>query len=1264
MLGGLFLGGLVAGASALAQDAPALLRGGPPDGSLAAGIQQVALSPDEARRMHAESILDLVLEEGHYWIDARQPAKALDSIQRALAIQPGNGDALAMLGIIQVDGGDLDSARNTLDRLVRAGGSADQVGRLRAALRFGPVDPQGLAEARRLAGSGNMLAAMLRYRDLFHNGDPPPGLALEYYRVLGGTILGYNDARAKLSALVASSPHDLDARLTLAQILTYRDVTRPAGLAELRRLALGTAPPVIRGLAVRAWRDTLSWMPIVGASIPLYMDWLALHPDDAMIVGRLEKARATQAMIDEGNDRTEGYVLLAHGRLDAADAAFQRALAVNPQDADVLGGLGLTAQRRRQPAVARGYFRRAIAADAARAPHWRAAIRSLDEVGGDDPDIVRITRLMADGQYDAARAALARLAQQRPELALAVLMMEGGLDRRQGRVADAERIYREVLRRRPHDPDASFNLADLLFQRGQGDEARVLMARLATDRPALLPRLQAADDADRAAHARTDVERIGFLRQALDRMPGDPWRTLGLAQALYRDGRTRDARDLMAGLTQDVHAPAANLQAGIIFAMSGHDIDWAQRLIARLPPAADNADMARITRQIALYRQIRALPPNDMRSILVLADQPDPTGDRAAILVNALLDGHDVGSARWVVAHEAAITPSPRPSQRLAYAGLSLRLQSVGDTQRFLEDYDRLMQEQVMSPTADEAQAREDVAVGLAVLKTDRLVGQKLPDDAYGTIAPVVAAHPDAARAWLALGRVYRAQGKSDLALRTDQGALRMRPDSVEAMAAVALDALATNDRPLARSMAQQLTTRDPDNPLSWQVRAENDRADGHDAQQLADLRHLRDLQCRAAADAECGADALRQPDDRWPEIDIAYDPQRGAALPASYHYRPQDGQAAAVNRQIVYLRDSVSPQVDANVYVRSRLGSGGLGQLTELAIPMTGTLPFSSWLHRMSFSVTPIMLFTGDPLDAAYTARQFGTVLVNGAAASAYHHYYAQGVGLDLRYVNHWFSADVGSTPLGFPIANVVGGVEFAPHLAPGLTLRITGDRRMVTDSELSYAGMRDPGTGRVWGGVTRLSGHGALEWATPIWNLYAGGGFAYLSGTHVADNTEIEAGLGGSATVWEMDQRQRLRLGIDLTYFGYKRNAYVFTWGQGGYFSPQSYYAIMPTIEYSGHVDRWTWFLRGEAGYQNYDDAAAPYYPLDDGLQQASMAAQPNSFGKQGASGVAGTGRARVAYQVNPELRLGLEGGYTRAGSWSEASGMLLLHYVFDGQ
>ncbi|WP_370636335.1 cellulose synthase subunit BcsC-related outer membrane protein [Komagataeibacter sp. FNDCR2] len=100
---------------------------------------------------------------------------------------------------------------------------------------------------------------------------------------------------------------------------------------------------------------------------------------------------------------------------------------------------------------------------------------------------------------------------------------------------------------------------------------------------------------------------------------------------------------------------------------------------------------------------------------------------------------------------------------------------------------------------------------------------------------------------------------------------------------------------------------------------------------------------------------------------------------------------------------------------------------------------------------------------------------------------------------------------------------------------------------------------------------------------------------------------------------------------------------------------------MEWSGHAGRWNWFLRGEAGYQNYHSGGSPYYPRNPGLQ-AELPQGRGRFGGEGASGLAGNFGARLVYQLTPQFRLGVNGGYTRAGSWSESTGMLLFHYVFD--
>lgn len=172
----------------------------------------------------------------------------------------------------------------------------------------------------------------------------------------------------------------------------------------------------------------------------------------------------------------------------------------------------------------------------------------------------------------------------------------------------------------------------------------------------------------------------------------------------------------------------------------------------------------------------------------------------------------------------------------------------------------------------------------------------------------------------------------------------------------------------------------------------------------------------------------------------------------------------------------------------------------------------------------------------------------------------------------------------------------------------------------------------------------------------------FAYLDGTHVVSNTELDVEAGVNAIAWQdKEKRQTVRTGLDFSYYDYHRNSYLFSWGQGGYFSPQGYYAIMVPVTWQGHYDRWTWLLRGEGGFQHYHSDAADYFPLNDGLQPKAQGIKTE--GAQSASGAAGNVMGRIVYQITPSLRLGAQIGYSRAGSWSEVTGMLLAHYTLDG-
>lgn len=1239
----------------------------------------VVMALQSANGLNAQdsALLDRLISETEYWLAQHQFKHAQDTANRALDIAPQNAQALLLLGSAQKGLGDLAGAENTLARMESTGASQDMRAALRDVIAANPVDPERLAQARALAAAGKMLQAAMAYKALFGNGPPPQDLALEYYTVLGSTILGYQEAVARLQEWLKRNPADLDAQLLYYRILTYREASRLLGLDGVKKLAQADVSPRIRRQAYDAWRQALLWTAIRGSSVPLYYEWLTQHPNDAEIADRLAKAREEQKRIDADTARIDGYSHLNAGRVDEAEKGFEQALAYNAKDAAALGGVGLVAERQHDWQRAEQNFRLAMEADPATAAQWNEALAGVRKsMAGSSPLPAQIARELAARRYDDARRDIARLAQIPGQQTIA-LLFRAQLEMKLGHRTEAEEAYRGVVSRMPHNSGAVAMLVNMLLQDGRVDEAESLIQENGYTRSALAARVHSARLVQQAGQTTDDDERVSLLNEAVETTPSDPWVRLKLAQALAATHHADQGQAVMAALTDQPHPSQEALTAAALYADGQNDFATSEALIRRMPPAALTPDLHRVMDRAQAEADISAaehLGPSAVNGLRALADRPDPSGQRALLVASALLKHDEAQAAYDVLKKGEAQSSAVSPSQRLSYAGLYLHIMALSDSSGLqkqarqdvlanLNAYDAAAQEPGQQSTEHETETRNQVEDGLMAIQADALVKNGWPDDAQRSLQPYTATHPDAIQSRLALARVYEARNMHAQALAEDMDVLKSRPDDTRVLRASVHAATMADDAATAASLTQKLQTIAPEDRDTWSAVAENAQAHDDTRSQLAAMEHVQSIECESDSGDACDRHDVLKPDYRWPLIESGYQDLRGDTLPAAYHELPADTATEANNRSIVYLHDSLSPQLDGNLYVRNRTGEDGLGQLTELAVPITGTLPFESWNHRVSFSIAPTFLFTGNPQSNTTNNHQFGqcaTVGSSGLCGGAGRHYYAQGVGLNINYVNHWFSADIGSSPLGFPIANILGDIEFAPHLTRDLVLRMSGGRQMVTNSELSYAGMKDPVSGRTWGAVTREYGQAMFEWARQQWSLYAGAGFAYLDGTHVVSNTEVDAHAGGIATIWNDQERQRVRTGLNFSYYGYRRNSDLFTWGQGGYFSPQEYYAIMLPLEWSGHRDMWTWLLRGEGGFQHYRSNGSDYFPLNDGLQQSAVT--PSTEGRQSASGVAGNVMGKVVYQATPALRLGMQVGYSRAGNWSELTAFLMAHYTFD--
>lgn len=982
------------------------------------------------------------VSEAKYWLSQQQYGHALDTVERALNIDPYNPQALLLLGMIQKRQGDSVGAEKTLSRMQSAGVPANYITQLRAMLDAPSVNQEKLAQARAIAATGKMLQASLAYKALF-GGKPPPDMVLEYYSVLGSTILGYQEAVTKLQSLLQQDPKNLDMYLLYNRILTYREISRPAGLEGLKRLALSDISPRIRQQAYAAWRQTLLWEAIRGSSIPLYYEWLSQHPKDTEIADRLEKAREVQKHFDADTARVDGYSSLNTGRLEEASKGFQNALAYNGKDAAALGGMGLVAERQRDWHQAENYFHQAMAADPTTANQWQAALVGLKKsMAGSNPLSAQIARSIMAHRYDEARQNIARLAQESGQQENA-LLLRGQLEMQEGHRAEAEEAYRAALAHGSRNTGALVTLVTLLLQDNRLKDAEDILWQTGNRRPELMARVQSARFVQQAEQETNADERIALFRQAVAATPNDAWVRLKLAQALAENHQAAEGQAVMDEALSRPHPSREILAAGIIYADGQNDFATSEALLKRMPRASLSPDMHQLLERANAGLAVSALEQNNDNAVTglkALARKPDPSGFRSVLIADALIKHNDISGAYTVLQQGEAQAKALSPSQKLNFAGLYLRILAMpgkeGFHKRVKQDVSRCLNEfdaQALTPTVQEAQARSQIEDGFTAIQADNLVRQGLSQDARSILEHFIATHPDALESRLALARVYAAKDMPERALAEDLKVLQTKPDSPRILGAAVHDATMADNTAMADSLSQRLQSVAPNARETWQAIAESASSrDDMRAQQVA-IQHLQTLECADSQSDACDESDVLKPDYRWPAIENGYKEQQGVMLPSSAHYLPQDSAEEATTRNVVHLHDSLSTQLDGNIYIRSRTGVTAMSRLTEEADPVTLSIPFESWNHRISFSMSPTFLFSGNLSGNPDSDHQLGkcaTVSAVFCQGESQNHFgkasnqFAGGVGLNVNYVNRWFSADVGATPLGFPIVNVVGGL------------------------------------------------------------------------------------------------------------------------------------------------------------------------------------------------------------------------------------------------
>lgn len=262
-------------------------------------------------------------------------------------------------------------------------------------------------------------------------------------------------------------------------------------------------------------------------------------------------------------------------------------------------------------------------------------------------------------------------------------------------------------------------------------------------------------------------------------------------------------------------------------------------------------------------------------------------------------------------------------------------------------------------------------------------------------------------------------------------------------------------------------------------------------------------------------------------------------------------------------------------------------------------------------------------------------------------------------REMDRW-RWDVGVAGLGLPVTNVVGGLSYSRYDEHGGHY-LEASRRMMTGSVLSYAGARDPLTGKVWGGVVATGLQARRSVNLGNYSVSGSASYALLTGQDVRSNTRLQLRVAADRDVWQTDA-QRVNVGLALSLWRHAHDLSEYSWGHGGYYSPQRYLSLSLPVEWTGRSDAWTWQVRASVSLSRSSSDAAPWYPTDSALQSAAVAAgQPAQYSAFNSTGHGYALRAVLERQLSSQWVLGARLDLDRSVYYAPTNLMVYARYRF---
>ena len=313
-----------------------------------------------------------------------------------------------------------------------------------------------------------------------------------------------------------------------------------------------------------------------------------------------------------------------------------------------------------------------------------------------------------------------------------------------------------------------------------------------------------------------------------------------------------------------------------------------------------------------------------------------------------------------------------------------------------------------------------------------------------------------------------------------------------------------------------------------------------------------------------------------------------------------------------------------------------------------------------------------------------YGSCYVNGCDDNSRHK--KTGTSIAFGFDNEWLHADIGTAPKisgnKTKYTDIVGGVAVDYSIGKW-TLTPSVYRRVLNNSVLSYFGDTTYFVDESGQIVPDDSGNTAIKWGAVKKNglalsasyylndnegFWGNTQFEYLKGTRVKSNTKIGA-MGGYYYHYINRPNERLTISPSAMFMRYARNLGEYTYGQGGYYSPQLYLGTSLAVRYMRRYDNTSYMVEPVISLSYANKKAQSRYPLGAPMTGRIMSYMPDindSTGSDSSFTFGGGIRGSIEQRITSNLILGAMVNAVKSDDYNPVSGMIYFRYYlrdFEG-